>query len=122
MASLFPEPKDGPFFVVNIRYYQGDYVYMGRAGHGQDGTFGNPYRKEDHGEQALVMFDELFPKLVRDDAVYNRKLYAILYGQTRALGCFCKKKDGSGRCHVDPIARWLNKKLDEMQQLREARD
>lgn len=89
--------------VVNIRKEAYD-VYIGRAGHGMDGYFGNPFR--------------LGPGMTRDDTLdryrkyfYHRlgidkefrKRIGELQGKT--LGCFCKPNP----CHGDIIKEYLDR-------------
>ena len=90
--------------VVNLRSSKYT-VYIGRAGHGQDGRFGNPFRVGKDGAQGECV------KLFRD----------WLYGESReayemrcriiteipydaVLGCFCKPR----ACHGDVIAELVN--------------
>lgn len=89
-----------PTRAVNLRREPYD-VYIGRAGKGQDGYFGNPYRVEDWGRQALERFVVYFlARLARDPEFRQR----VLELRGKALGCFCKPRD----CHGDVIARWVD--------------
>ena len=89
--------------VVNIYKEQFD-VYIGRAGRGQDGYFGNPFRigcgmsRED----AVQRFQKYFTERIQKDAEFKRRILAL---KGKRLGCFCKPK----ACHGDVIADWLDK-------------
>lgn len=89
--------------VVNL--YKEPYdVYIGRAGKGKDGYFGNPVSKNkpcpkckeihvDNGETLECYRDYLRFK-INNDAEFKRR-FLELDGKT--LGCFCKPK----ACHGD---------------------
>lgn len=86
--------------VVNLRRERYD-VYIGRAGKGQDGYFGNPFTLQKHGPEALTLFLRYFlERLDREQEFFDR--VSALQGKT--LGCFCKP----GPCHGDVIAQWLD--------------
>ena len=89
--------------VVNIYKEQFD-VYIGRAGRGQDGYFGNPFRIEQSvsREDAVERFQRYFADRIEKDSEFNRQVLAL---KGKRLGCFCKPK----ACHGDVIADWLNK-------------
>ena len=89
--------------VVNIYKEQFD-IYIGRAGRGQDGYFGNPFRIG-HGvsrEDAVERFQRYFADRIEKDSEFKRRILAL---KGKRLGCFCKPK----ACHGDVIADWLNK-------------
>ena len=86
--------------VVNLRLNSYD-VYIGRAGHGLDGYFGNPYSVKNYGVRALPLFEEYFLKRVEEDKEFRRRVMQL---KGKKLGCFCKPKN----CHGDVIAKWLN--------------
>lgn len=88
-------------YVVNIRRERYD-VYIGRAGRGQDGYFGNPFTVREHGKRALELFREHFLTRLRTDETYRWRVISL---KGKALGCFCKP----GPCHGDVIAEWLNR-------------
>lgn len=104
--------------VVNI-YHKVPYdVYVGRAGKGQDGYFGNPSRvdttcpecKERHTKpgETLSCFKRYFERRLQDDPVFAYKV-SQLRGKT--LACFCRPKDGFKgqlRCHAQIIAAYLD--------------
>jgi hypothetical protein len=104
--------------VVNIRRHPYD-VYIGRAGGGQDGYFGNPvafdrrcpvcwrtHTRTDIGD-AMDCFDVLFHEKLAKDPEYRRRVWGLA---GKALGCFCKQRPDDGRpCHGDVYARYLNR-------------
>lgn len=92
--------------VVNIRRDEFD-VYVGRAGKGQEGTFGNPFHVQEHGQNALALFEDYFKKRVESDADFRAKVLAL---KGKRLGCFCRPIKGfcgKLRCHAQVIAGWL---------------
>ncbi len=89
--------------VVNIKLGHRYDVYIGRAGKGEDGYFGNPFRREpgqSHGA-TLENFRVWFHKRVETDPVYRHRIHAL---KGKTLGCFCKPHP----CHGDIIAQYLN--------------
>jgi hypothetical protein len=89
--------------VVNIKKEPFD-VYIGRAGRGEDGYFGNPFRIG-HGislEDAVKRFQKYFAERIQKDSEFKRRILAL---KGKRLGCFCKPN----ACHGDVIAEWLNK-------------
>ena len=92
--------------VVNIKSGVAFDVYIGRAGNGEDGYFGNPYRGQDLGggtigrKEAIVRFRHLFKARIQMDPKYKRRV-AELKG--RALGCFCSPLP----CHGDVYVEYL---------------
>lgn len=90
--------------VVTIYKEQFD-VYIGRAGRGEDGYFGNPFRMGSgiSREDAVQKFQKYFTERIQKDSEFKRRVLALT---GKRLGCFCKPK----ACHGDVIADWLNKK------------
>jgi hypothetical protein len=89
--------------VINIHMEPFD-VYIGRAGRGEDGYFGNPFRIG-HGVSrldAVKMFERYFLDRIERDIEFKRRILAL---KGKRLGCFCKPQ----ACHGDVIADWLNK-------------
>jgi hypothetical protein len=94
--------------VVNLRLEPYD-VYIGRAGKGQDGYFGNPHpvgwcpicKKNHLREDAIEAFKKDFDARMLTDAKFRSKVEA-LKGLT--LGCFCKPL----KCHGDVYQAWLD--------------
>lgn len=97
--------------VINIKdapegwMHDSKYVYIGRAGAGFAGTWGNPYvlRFEKHRDKILELYTWW---LSRQDAEYLAKMDS-LWGKT--LVCFCKPK----ACHGDVIVDYVDRKLNE---------
>lgn len=97
--------------VVNIRSLPSDwrskreYVYIGRAGHGLDGKYGNPFRlspTESRGSTIERFRDWLWTRIQTDGQF--RQDVMVLAGKT--LVCFCAPEP----CHGDVLARaaeWL---------------
>lgn len=92
------EPKT---VVVNMKREDCD-VYIGRAGKGQDGFFGNPYRVTRYVDaaQALLSFRLYFLNRIENDSEFRRRVIKL---QGKRLGCFCKP----GACHGDVIVEWI---------------
>lgn len=87
--------------VVNL-YKQRDYdEYIGRAGKGQDGYFGNPFNTDDR-EYNIKMFAAYFKARLKSDPEFKKRVHAL---KGKTLACFCKPKS----CHGDVIAEYLNK-------------
>lgn len=89
--------------VVNIRNAEYD-VYIGRAGKGEDGYFGNPYvlHIEQQRGSTLANYKKYFYERIRNDKEFKEKIEAL---KGKTLGCFCKPN----ACHGDIIADYLNK-------------
>lgn len=97
--------------VIHIRDRQPGDVYIGRAGHGEDGYFGNPFVPGRHfcpvcnlrhltAQATLPCYRLHFNNRVMTDPVFRKKI-AELRG--KRLVCFCKPKP----CHGDTIVEWL---------------
>ena len=89
--------------VVNITKEPFD-IYIGRAGRGEDGYFGNPFRigNGTSREDAVQKFQKYFIERIEKDSEFKRRVLALT---GKRLGCFCKPKS----CHGDVIADWLNR-------------
>lgn len=88
--------------VVNL--YKEPYdQYIGRAGRGQDGYFGNPYSLSAGGDRGAILklYKEYFDKRINEDLEFKRRVLEL---KGKRLGCFCKPK----ACHGDIIADYLN--------------
>lgn len=85
--------------VVNLYKDEFD-VYVGRSGHGQDGTFGNPFNGPNRDEN-IVRFKDYFHNRIKTDPAFRKKVHEL---KDKTLGCFCKPKN----CHGDIIADYLN--------------
>ncbi len=96
--------------VVNLRASTFD-VYIGRAGKGYAGAFGNPsrigFKCDQCGEvhhtagDTIPCFRLYFYQRLKVDPEFKSKVHS-LNGKT--LGCFCKP----GPCHGDIISEYLN--------------
>ena len=97
--------------VVNIRLHNYD-VYMGRAGQGEDGYFGNPIRRVDGPPgSTLDAFCDYFYARVEDDLVFRARIFAL---RGKRLGCFCVEEPwttdlpGAFYCHAQIIAHYID--------------
>lgn len=89
--------------VINIKSGAHYDQYCGRAGRGQDGYFGNPFRLpigEARGATLDKYREYFYDRLVSDDEFRRR----VLELKDKTLGCFCKPYD----CHCDIIAEYLD--------------
>jgi hypothetical protein len=88
--------------VVNIK--NGNYgVYIGRAGRGQDGYFGNPFRLKpgENRGATLEKYRVYFYERLKNDPEFKLKILAL---KGKVLGCFCKPAP----CHGDIIKEYLD--------------
>lgn len=94
--------------VVNIRYAACD-VYIGRAGHGEDGYFGNPFRLLPGMIRGATLdrYRSYFYGRLRTDTEFRQRIIHALKG--KRLGCFCKPYP----CHGDIIKEYLDTLDDE---------
>lgn len=90
--------------LVNIHTHGCD-VYIGRAGKGQDGYFGNHERTHDafteKKDKILAYKIYFYDRLGKDDE-FKRRVHEL---KNKTLGCFCKPEP----CHGDVIIEYLNK-------------
>lgn len=75
-------------------------VYVGRAGKGEDGRFGNPHA-DDSREMNVARFKGYFLAKVQFDPEFRRDVLAL---RGKTLWCPCRGKP----CHADVIAGWLD--------------
>jgi len=89
--------------IVNCRTSEYD-VYIGRAGKGESGYYGNPFRRErdDPPGSTLPKFEAYFLKRVEEDPEFRRRVLAL---KGKRLGCFCPPKR---QCHGRTYVRWLD--------------
>lgn len=94
--------------VVNLKNEMYD-VYIGRAGKGQDGYFGNPFRLHSNESRGstLERYREYFYGRIDTDPVFRERIHAL---KGKTLGCFCKPYP----CHGDIIAEYLNSMKDPL--------
>ena len=88
---------------IHIRERKAGDVYVGRAGRGDDGYFGNPFplgRGEDRGS-SLVKYKAYFDQRVLVDEEFKARVLAL---KGKRLVCFCKPH----ACHGDVIAMWVD--------------
>jgi len=98
--------------VVNIRYSNCT-VYCGRPGKGiTDAPFGNPFTVQEYGKGvALAKFSRWF-KSDEPAAIAMRETIKNRIIKDDVLGCFCKDQSGSGTCHADIIAKFVENDYD----------
>lgn len=89
--------------VVNIRKEAYD-AYIGRAGHGMDGYFGNPFRLEPGMARGdtLDRYRKYFYHRLGTDEEFRKRIEEL---QGKTLGCFCKPNP----CHGDIIKEYLDR-------------
>lgn len=95
--------------VVNIHETSAYDVYVGRAGHGHDGYYGNPCIRNAkcpvcrgvHSTPGGTVdcFEEYARERIASDPEYKQRV-AALHG--KVLGCFCKP---GHRCHGQVLAQ-----------------
>lgn len=103
-----------PTTVVNLKHDEYD-VYIGRAGHGQSGYFGNPHTMggvychecKGHHDRAdsIAHFKIDFLKRIESDKEYRRRVLEL---RNKRLGCFCKQAAYEVQCHGDVYKEWLD--------------
>ena len=88
--------------VVNLKHAKYD-QYIGRAGHGHDGYFGNPFGVGIDGnrEECIQKYREYFHRKLLVDNTFAKRIHEL---KDKTLGCFCKPKP----CHGDVIAEYLD--------------
>ena len=88
--------------VVNIRRESCD-VYIGRAGRGHDGYFGNPFPLQPGMARGATLerYRTYFYDRLRSDPEFRSRIHAL---QGKRLGCFCKPYP----CHGDIIKESLD--------------
>jgi hypothetical protein len=100
---------------VNLKREAYD-VYIGRAGRGQKGVFGNPVaigrkcpeceKVHKDGGSTLGCFRKYFFRRLEEDTEFKSEVLAL---KGKKLGCFCKPKP----CHGDVIVKYLEEDGDE---------
>ena len=80
-------------------------VYIGRAGHGRDGYFGNPIKLlgDTKTLRALCIeqYRNYFHERLERDLEFKRRVLEL---KGKRLGCFCKPNK---QCHGDVIVEYL---------------
>jgi len=87
--------------VVNIHRTHCE-VYIGRAGKGQSGYFGNPFQlgSEEVRGATIARYREYFLERIDTDPEFKRRVLSL---RGKRLGCFCHPLP----CHGDVIVEWL---------------
>lgn len=100
---------DRPTRVVDLDREPYD-VYIGRAGKGHDGYFGNPFRLRIPSERREVIeqYRSYFDCRIKTDPEFRRRVLEL---KGKILGCFCKP----ALCHGDVIAGWLNAQHEQQE-------
>ena len=94
--------------VVNIRKETCD-VYIGRAGYGKDGYFGNPFRLEATMAKGSTLgrYRKYFYHRLSTDKEFRKRIGNL---QGKTLGCFCKPDP----CHGDIIKEYLDRMAENV--------
>lgn len=89
--------------VVNIKLDEEFDVYIGRAGHGHDGYFGNPIRLQEGESRGATIqrFKAYFLERIEKDTEFRQRVMGL---KGLRLGCFCHPKP----CHGDVYVEWLD--------------
>lgn len=88
--------------VVNL-YKESYNIYIGRAGKGEDGYYGNPIVLKQGEERGATIerFKEYFYNRIETDEEYRQNILKL---KNKTLGCFCKPN----KCHGDVYVEYLN--------------
>jgi hypothetical protein len=88
--------------VVNIKVSKYE-VYIGRAGKGHDGYFGNPFvlTSDVSRVSILLKYEQWFYDRLEWDPEFKQRIHGL---KGKVLGCFCAPK----LCHGHIIAEYLN--------------
>jgi len=86
--------------VVNVHHKVPYDVYIGRAGKGESGEFGNPHTGPNR-EANVKLFKKYFHERLKSDKTFARRVLKL---RGKVLACFCSPKP----CHGDVIAEYLN--------------
>ena len=81
-----------------------EYVYIGRAGKGESGYFGNPFPLKNYKNRVECMeaFKKYFYDRIENDEEYRNKIMEL---KDKILVCFCAPQ----LCHGNLIVEYLNK-------------
>ncbi len=92
--------QQGNTIVVNMHTDKYD-VYIGRAGRGRTGYYGNPFDVRVFGrENSLERYRIYFMNRLENEPGFKDKILEL---RGKHLGCFCKPRE----CHGDIIVAWL---------------
>lgn len=90
--------------VVNVGKGEACDVYIGRAGHKDDGYFGNPFMILESGKDArfdcILKFREYFIERIKTDPAFAQNVEGL---RGKRLGCFCSPAP----CHGDIYVGYL---------------
>jgi uncharacterized protein DUF4326 len=95
--------------IANINRKERYTVYVGRAGHGEDGYFGNPHtigklcvkcRIIHTRRDSIEAFRRDFDQRIATDAEFRQRVEGL---RGQILGCFCAPE----RCHAEVYVEWL---------------
>lgn len=107
-STLWPATEDAEgevsrTRVVNIKRGEEYDVYIGRAGHGLDGYYGNPYRLQEGESRGATIqrYKAYFLERIEKDTEFRRRVLEL---KGKRLGCFCVPFN---RCHGEVIVEWL---------------
>jgi len=86
-----------------------EYQYIGRAGHGFDGYFGNPFRLLSGSERQkrLIEYRNWFYQRLYSDEEFRERVEGLA---NKTLVCFCKPSS----CHGDVITEYLASKNSQI--------
>jgi len=87
--------------LINIHHKSKYDIYIGRAGKGQDGYFGNPKEHSADGAPRDVQVERFrvyFYKRIAEDAEFKRR---VLQLKDEILACFCYPKLCHGMVYIE---------------------
>lgn len=89
--------------VVNIKSGATYDQYIGRAGHGHDGYFGNPFKLQPGESRGATLsnYKKWFDHRIANDPKFKERILSL---KGKILGCFCHPN----LCHGDIIAQYLD--------------
>ena len=101
--------------VINIKSGEPYDIYIGRAGRGKDGYFGNPHTmggvycpacKSYHDRNGCIeAFKKDFYKRIEIDKEFKKRVLEL---KGKTLGCFCKQPHTEVACHGDVYVEYLD--------------
>ena len=86
-----------------------EYVYIGRAGKGQSGYFGNPIALSPGQSRSSTLpeYEKYLKNRLETDLIFKDKVKSL---HNKKLVCFCRPKTGWGeqeRCHGQVLVRYV---------------
>ena len=87
--------------IVNLYHDKYD-IYIGRAGRGKEGYYGNPFfiKSDISREETIKQFSKYFTQRINKDSEFKKRILEL---KGKTLGCFCKPS----ACHGDIVVDWL---------------